>query len=171
MSHHSDDSHEPGVPDEEGRRAEEGFRHLRNHLAAVRAGAPSAHAALKLDAVGRPRVDVDVQTVPVLTVCFPVLLRQRREVVLETELRRHHVVVASDDVATLGQARIGGHDDAERRVVGRVDRAVVHHGEVAVDATEVADLERYPRQHFVRHRRAEVPWYGRTPQPSVRSGS
>ena len=57
----------------------------------------------------------------------------------------------------LGQAGIGGHDDAERRVVGRVDGTVVHHGEVSVDATEVADLERHPRQHFVRHRRAEVP--------------
>src|SRR6185436_8620743 len=129
-------------------RAEELVQRLRQRgddLAIVGDAASRAQPALQDNAVLHARVEVDVDTVPVLDL-VAVIVRQRREILLRREHLRERQVVGRQPLSRIGQSR--GHGERELVVVGRTDRLVVHGLEVAVPTAEEADVQRHARENL-----------------------
>ena len=94
-------------------------RQLRDDLAVVLRRPAGADAALQQQTVLEPRVDADVDAVPVLDL-LAVLVGQRVEVLgRPAELRRLDVAKPVERLAAaVGQPRVRRHGHAERREVG-----------------------------------------------------
>src|SRR5262249_16668669 len=140
-----------------GRIAIQPLRAVDDDAARVRRRLTGAEAAADDESPARARVDVDVDAVPVLNLAAEVV-SQRGVIVDLTDFLGIEVVETADVVAAAaGKARIGGRRDAELTVVGARDRAVLGHREVAIPATEVADIRADPRRQLVLHAGGELP--------------
>src|SRR5688500_784720 len=108
-------------------------------------------------AAAGPGIDREVEAVPVLDL-LPDVIGKRHQVADLTEARAVEIEQRADRLTTAaGQTGVARSDDAERAVVGRGDERVVGHREVAVDATEVADIDADAGEQLVLDAGRELP--------------
>ena len=128
-------------------RQDRDFRERRPQTAVVRRGPPNVEPTLQHDAAPRPRVDRQIEAVPVLD-HVPVAVGKRR-VVVDVPDVAGLVVESGDRLAAQGQARIDRRGDAVAGVVVRSHRAVVHDREVTKPAAEIAEVHGKARHDFL----------------------